>query len=52
MTKAGGKMADSGSVLFNFRRQGQVYVRVDGASEEQVRGRGDSTLAGGASQPY
>ena len=36
MLKAGGKMADSGSVLFNFRRQGLVFVKADGCSEEQV----------------
>ena len=34
--KAGGKMADSGSVLFNFRRQGLVFVQANGCSEEQV----------------
>ena len=36
MLKAGGKMADSGSVLFNFRRQGLVFVKANGCSEEQV----------------
>ena len=36
VVKAGGKMADSGSVLFNFKRAAQVLVRADGASEEQV----------------
>jgi transcriptional/translational regulatory protein YebC/TACO1 len=35
--KAGGKMADSGSVMFNFRRAAQVLVRANGTSEEQVR---------------
>ena len=34
--KAGGKMADPGSVMFNFRRQGQVFVSSE-ASEDQVR---------------
>lgn len=33
--KAGGKMADPGSVMFNFQRQGQVFVRAE-ASEDQV----------------
>ena len=34
--KTGGKMADSGSVLFNFRRQGLVFIPANGCSEEQV----------------
>lgn len=33
--KAGGKMADPGSVMFNFQRQGQVFVSSE-ASEDQV----------------
>lgn len=33
--KAGGKMADPGSVMFNFQRQGQVFVSAE-ASEDQV----------------
>ena len=33
--KAGGKMADPGSVMFNFQRQGQVFVSCE-ASEDQV----------------
>ena len=36
VTKAGGKMADSGSVLFNFQRQGLVFVRGQ-HSEEEVK---------------
>jgi hypothetical protein len=35
VVKAGGKMADSGSVLFNFQRRGVVFVRCQ--SEEEVR---------------
>ena len=34
--KAGGKMADPGSVLFNFTRQGQVFVSPE-AKEDQVQ---------------
>ncbi len=33
--KAGGKMADPGSVMFNFQRPGQVFVSSE-ASEDQV----------------
>lgn len=33
--RAGGKMADPGSVMFNFQRQGQVFVSPE-ASEDQV----------------
>lgn len=33
-TKGGGKAADSGSVMFNFMRQGQVLVC--GADEDQL----------------
>lgn len=33
--KAGGKMADPGSVMFNFQRQGQVFVSTE-ATEDQV----------------
>lgn len=36
IVKAGGKMADSGSVLFNFQRQGLLLVT--GATEEEVVG--------------
>ena len=37
ITKGGGKMADSGSVVFNFQRCGLVFVQ--SSSEEEVRGR-------------
>lgn len=30
-------MADSGSVLFNFQRRGEIYVKGTAASEEEVR---------------
>lgn len=33
--KAGGKMADPGSVMFNFQRQGQIFVSSE-ASEDEV----------------
>ena len=33
--KAGGKMADPGSVMFNFQRQGLVFVGAE-ASEDEV----------------
>lgn len=36
VTKAGCKMADSGSVLFNFQRQGLLFVPAD-LSEEKAR---------------
>ncbi len=36
VTKSGGKMADPGSVLFNFQRQGLVYVSA-AADEDTVR---------------
>ena len=36
VVKGGGKMADSGSVLFNFQRQGEVYVKGDASTEEEV----------------
>lgn len=29
-------MADSGSVLFNFQRRGEIYVKGTAASEEEV----------------
>jgi hypothetical protein len=35
VTKAGCKMADSGSVLFNFERQGLLFVPA-GISEDEV----------------
>ena len=35
VTKAGCKMADSGSVLFNFQRQGLLFVPAD-LSEEKA----------------
>ena len=35
VVRAGGKMADPGSVLFNFQRLGQVFVG-PGASEDEV----------------
>ena len=34
ITKAGGKVADSGSVMFNFMRQGQIIV--DNTDEDAV----------------
>jgi transcriptional/translational regulatory protein YebC/TACO1 len=34
ITKGGGKPADSGSVMFNFMRQGQVLV--SGADEDEL----------------
>lgn len=34
ITKGGGKAADSGSVMFNFMRQGQVLVT--GADEDEL----------------
>ena len=36
MVKAGGKMADSGSVLFNFQRQGEIYIKGNASREEEV----------------
>ena len=36
VVKAGGKMADSGSVLFNFQRQGKIYVKGNASKEEEV----------------
>ena len=36
VVKGGGKMADSGSVLFNFQRRGEVYVKGDASTEEEV----------------
>lgn len=38
IVKGGGKMADSGSVLFNFQRQGQIYVKGSAATEEEASG--------------
>ena len=36
VVKGGGKMADSGSVLFNFQRRGEVYVKGNANTEEEV----------------
>ena len=36
IVKGGGKMADSGSVLFNFQRRGEIYVKGDASTEEKV----------------
>ena len=36
VVKAGGKMADSGSVLFNFQRQGEIYVKGTASTEDEV----------------
>ena len=36
VVKGGGKMADSGSVMFNFQRQGQIYVKGSASTEEEV----------------
>ena len=36
VVKAGGKMADSGSVLFNFQRQGEIYVKGNASTEDEV----------------
>lgn len=36
VTRAGGKMADPGSVLFNFQRLGQVFVG-SSVSEDEVQ---------------
>ena len=37
VVKGGGKMADSGSVLFNFQRRGEIYVQGSAATEEEVK---------------
>ncbi len=29
-------MADSGSVLFNFQRRGEIYVKGNASTEEEV----------------
>lgn len=36
VTKSGGKMAEQGSVAFNFKRQGVVMLQGDGLTEDQV----------------
>lgn len=36
VTKSGGKMAEQGSVAFNFKRQGVVMLQGDDLTEEQV----------------
>lgn len=36
VTKAGGKMAEQGSVAFNFKRQGVVLLQGEGLTEDQV----------------
>ena len=36
VVKGGGKMADSGSVLFNFQRRGEIYVQGSASTEEHV----------------
>ena len=36
VVKGGGKMADSGSVMFNFQRQGQIHVKGSASTEEEV----------------
>ena len=36
IVKGGGKMADSGSVLFNFQRRGEIYVKGNASTEEEV----------------
>lgn len=38
VNKGGGKMADPGSVMFNFKRQGLVLVRGPGLDEDTVSG--------------
>jgi hypothetical protein len=34
--KGGAKMADSGSVLFNFKRAGVIYVKVDSVKSDEL----------------
>lgn len=48
IVKAGGKMADSGSVVFNFQRCGLVFV--NSSSEEEVREGGDHCVGVGIFQ--
>ncbi|CAL5229087.1 g12345 [Coccomyxa viridis] len=45
IVKGGGKMADSGSVLFNFQRRGEIYVKGNASTEEEVM---DAAMDAGA----
>ncbi len=44
VTKAGGKMAEQGSVAFNFKRQGVVMLQGEGLTEDQVGDGGGAHL--------